>query len=156
MNEPHAYLKRRANFAQRPIEAYAVVPTLPSASIEAGRPYSYFLAAAPPRLHAARAGTADFVYYTAQRITVGDELPLVSVTETSALPLAYDTLRRSYEARGPQAVKNYKALKENRVGVRWYAAEQTHSHFASGITPCSPKKASTRIFCWVAWGLNLP
>jgi hypothetical protein len=153
----NAYLKRRTNLVQRPIEAYAVVPTLTSASIEAGRPiHISFGSAAPGHDSTPLAlATADFVYYTAQRITVGDELPLVSVTETSALPLAYDTLRRSYEARGPQAVKTYKALRENRVGVRWYAAGSNSLAFASGITAMQSEEKVDSHFLLGRMGVEL-
>jgi len=132
----NAFLKRRTNFVQRPIEAYAAVPSLTSASVEAGRPiHISFGSAAPGHGSTPLAlATADFAYYTAQRVTVGDELPLLTVTETSALPLAYDTLRRAYEARGPEAMKRYNALRQRRVGVRWYPAGMNSLAFASGIT----------------------
>ncbi len=109
-----------------------------SASIEAGRPiHISFGSAAPGHDSTPLAlATADFAYYTAQRITVGDALPLFSVTETSALPLAFDTLRRAYEISG--RADTYNELRQRRdgvrrVGARWYPSGPNSLAFASGI-----------------------
>lgn len=133
------------------------MPTLTSASIEAGRPiHISFGSAAPGHDSTPLAlATADFVYYTAQRVTVGDELPLLSVTETSALPLAYDTLRRAYEARGPQAIKHYLALKEERVGARWYPSGSNSLAFASGLTTMQSEERVASNFLLGRMGIEL-
>jgi hypothetical protein len=153
----NAFLKRRTNLVQRPIEAYAAVPSLTSASIEAGRPiHISFGSAAPGHDSTPLAlATADFVYYTVQRVTVSDELPLISVTETSALPLAYDTLRRAYEARGPEAVRHYNELRQHRVGVRWYAAGSNSLAFASGITAMQSEERVDSHFLLGRLGIEL-
>ena len=153
----NAFLKRRTNLVQRPIDAYASVPTLTSVSIEEGRPiHISFGSAAPGHDSTPLAlATADFAYYTAQRVTVGDELPLLSVTETSALPLAYDTLRRAYEARGPEAVKHYAALRQHRVGTRWYPAGTNSLAFASGITAMQSEESVSTHFLLGRMGIEL-
>lgn len=145
----NAFLKRRATLVQRPIDAYTAVPALTSASIEDGRPIHISFGSAAPGLDSTplALATADFAYYTAQRITAGDVLPFFTLTEPSALPLAYDTMRRAYEARGPEAVERYTPLREKRAGVRWYPAGTQSLAFAGGITAMqSEERIKTHFF----------
>lgn len=153
----NAFLKRRSQLLQRPIAAYSVVPALTSASIESGQPiHISFGSAAPGHDSTPLAlATADFVYYTAQHITSGDALPLLTLSESSALPLGFDTLRRAYEARGAEAVEQYNALRQKRVGVRWYPGGVQSLAFASGLTTMQSEENVAAHFLLGRQGIEL-
>jgi hypothetical protein len=153
----NAFLKRRATLVQRPIDAYAAVPALTSASIEDGRPIHISFGSAAPGLDSTplALATADFAYYTAQRITLGDAMPLFTLTEPSGLPLAFDTMRRAYEARGPEAVERFNLMRKKRAGVRWYPAGTQSLAFAGGVTAMQSEERITTHFFLGRQGVEL-
>lgn len=124
-----ALSRRRQRITQRPIAAYAVLPTLVSESIEANRPLHLSLGSASigkADTLLALAG-ADFLYYAARLTTIGDVSPIITVSDTASLPLAIDTLRRAYQSSG--------YMERFRAGnARWYPDGERSLAFAGILT----------------------
>jgi hypothetical protein len=117
--------RRKEAFPLRPIAAYEAIPMLVGAAIEAGRPLhvsfgSAGLGGANTPLTLA---SAELLYQVVQRNLVGSTV--VTLSDPSALPLAYGTLRRAYASR------------RDRLGnssVRWYPAGTRSLAFAAALT----------------------
>lgn len=112
----------------RPIEAYDAIPELTGLSIESARPlhiaYGSSFAGGDTTLLALAA--SEFVNQTARQTTIGDSPAIVTVTETAAIPLAVDAMRRAYESENaPEAF--------NEVNVRWYPGGENSLAAAAGI-----------------------
>jgi len=119
----------RRKYALRRIAAYERMPELTGLAIESNRPLhisfgSVGIGGGSTLLALA---SADLAYHLSQRAAIGDVSPLISVADTSALPLGQDTLRRAYEARG--LANRYRAN-----NVRWYPAGGRSLAFAAAIT----------------------
>jgi hypothetical protein len=122
-------IQRRRNTPLRRIAAYEGLPALLGSSIEANRPLHFSLGSAAPGEDTtllSLMGT-EFIYYATQQITVSDAPPLISVSETSAIPLGINTLRLAYQSR--QHLERFKP-----TNVRWYPAGERSLAFAAGIT----------------------
>lgn len=124
----NAIVRRRRLPALRPIAAYEAMPELVDASIETNRPLHASLGSAAPggdtTLYA-MAG-ADIIYYVSQRASAGEAAPIVTVSDTAALPLATDTLRRAYRSR--DRLDAYRP-----INVRWYPSGPRSLAFAAGL-----------------------
>lgn len=121
--------RRQQAFALRPIAAYEALPDLVGAAIEANRPLHLSLGSAGLGGNStllALAGT-ELLYQVARRSAIGAVPPLFTVSDTTAIPLGHDTLRRAYQARN--------LLERYRPGaVRWYPAGPRSLAFAAGLT----------------------
>lgn len=121
--------RRQQAFALRPIAAYEALPSLVGAAIEANRPLHLSLGSAGlggDSTLLALAGT-ELLYHVALRGAIGTVPPLFTVSDTTAIPLGHDTLRRAYQARS--------LLDRYRPGtVRWYPAGPRSLAFAAGLT----------------------
>ena len=121
--------RRRSAFPLRPIPAYDALPLMVGASIEANRPVHLSLGSAGigggQTLLALV--NAELFYRIAQQAAIGATTPLITTSDSTAVPLAYDTLRRAYESRG--LLSSYEAS-----GVRWYPAGPRSLAFAAAVT----------------------
>jgi hypothetical protein len=124
------FVRRRNDlFTLRDIPAYRALPMVVGEAIEANRPVHVSLGSA------GLGGTntllalasAELAYQTVQRTAIGAVAPVITLSDPSALPLAQDTLRRAYRARG--------LLDRYRAGsVQWYPAGGRSLAFAAALT----------------------
>lgn len=121
--------RRRTAFPLRPIPAYASLTPMVGAAIEANRPV---------HLSAGSAGlggentvlalaNAELFYRVVQQAAIGATAPLITTSDTTAIPLHYDTLRRAYESRG--MLGDYRASR-----VRWFPAGPRSLAYAAVLT----------------------
>lgn len=121
--------RRRIPVALRPIAAYEALPTQIGAAIEANRPVHTSLGSAGiggSSTALAIAG-AELFYRVVQRASISTVAPLLTVSDPTAIPLAYATLRRAYNSRG--LIYRYEAS-----GVRWFPAGTRSLAFAAALT----------------------
>jgi hypothetical protein len=122
-------LVRRHDRAQlRPIAAFAAVPHIAGESIESNRPLHVSLGSATlggDTTLLALVGK-EFIYYLTREVVIGDASPIFTVSDTAALPLAMDTLRRAYIAEGRSDA--FLAL-----NGRWYPSGNNSLAFAAAL-----------------------
>lgn len=120
--------RRQRPFALRPIAAYERVPALVGDSIESGRPLHLSLGSAGigGESTALAIASAEFAYQITQRVAIGDASPIMTFTDPTALPLAQDTLRRAYQARGLGAAHRYSS-------ARWFPYGSRSLAFAAAV-----------------------
>ncbi|MGJ3239718.1 MAG: DUF6754 domain-containing protein [Anaerolineae bacterium] len=120
----------------RPISAFRIIEQMAGKSIESNRP-----------LHVSLGSTAvgddttlisllgsEFIYYMTREVAMGDTTPLFTVTESSSLPLAFDTLRRAYEQENRLQVYNgVNFLSKKAIGARWYPSGRRSLAFAGAL-----------------------
>jgi hypothetical protein len=113
----------------RPIRAYQVIPLTVGAAIEANRPLhlSYGGAAIGGANTLLALASSELFYHITRRAAVGDAQPILTVSDTSALPLAQDTLRRAYRLRG--LLPRYR-----NTSARWYPSGSGSLAFAAALT----------------------
>lgn len=122
-------VQRRRSFMLRPIAAFEALPDAVGAAVEANRPLHLSLGSAGlggDSTLLALAG-AELLYQVAQRGAIGAARPVFTVSNTTAIPLGHDTLRRAYQSRG--LLDRYQP-----GGVRWYPAGQRALAFAAALT----------------------
>jgi hypothetical protein len=117
--------RRKEAFPMRRIAAYESLPVLVGAAIEGGRPLhvSFGSAGLGGSNTPLTLASAELLYQVVQRNLVGSTI--VTVSDPSALPLAYGTLRRAY------------ATRRERLGnssVQWYPAGTRSLAFAAALT----------------------
>lgn len=116
--------------ALRPIKAYMdTLPRMVGLSIESSRPLHISLGSAgigggQTLLSLA---SAELAYQMAEQVTIGDSVPIISMSNASALPLGQDTLRRAYQSRG--LIDRYTS-----ANIRWYPAGNRSLAFAAAIS----------------------
>ncbi len=133
--------RRRNAFPLKAIPAYDALPLMVGSSIEANRPVHMSLGSAGigggQTLLAL--ANAEFFYRVAQQAAIGATSPLITTSDSTAIPLGYDTLRRAYESRG--LLTNYEAS-----GVRWYPAGPRSLAFGAALTAAlSVEKVNTNV-----------
>ena len=121
--------RRKGTFDFREIPAYMAMPMTVGAAIEANRPLhlspgSAGLAGNSTLLALA---SAELFYRLAQRSAISTVSPILTVSDTTAIPLGHDTLRRAYQSRN--LVDRYR-----RGNVRWYPAGTRSLAFAAALT----------------------
>lgn len=121
--------RRRSPLAVRDIPAYRAMPLLVGQAIESNRPLHLSLGSAGVggQDTLVSLAAAELFYYVAERGTIGDMPPILTVSDASALPLAQDTLRRAYQARGRESLLSYDR-------VRWYPSGGRSLAFAAALT----------------------
>jgi hypothetical protein len=117
--------RRKEAFPMRQIAAYESIPLMIGASIEAGRPMhvSFGSAGLGGANTALTLASAELLYQVVQRNLVGSTL--VTVSDPSALPLAYGTLRRAYASRRDR---------QSNSSVQWYPSGTRSLAFAAALT----------------------
>jgi len=113
----------------RPLPAADSVPLVIGAAIEADRPVHLSFGSAgiggPNTILAAAA--AEAFYQIARRTATGDLVPLLTVSEASALALGAGTLRRAYADRGRRDRFSFGA-------ARWYPQGDRSLAFAAAVS----------------------
>ncbi len=136
------FIRRRKDlFSLREIEAYTGLPLAVGVAIEANRPLhmSFGSAGLGGRSTVLALAAAEYFYHVARQAAVGDVSPILTLTDSSALPLAQDTLRRAYQSRG--LINKYHSN-----NARWYPAGSRSLAFAAAITAMmSADKTSSHI-----------
>lgn len=121
--------RRRSPTALRSIPAYDALPMMIGATIEANRPVhtSFGSAGIGAATTALALASAELFYRVAQRAAISTASPILTVSDSTAIPLAYGTLRRAYQSRG--LVTRYRAS-----SVRWYPVGPRSLAFAAALT----------------------
>lgn len=124
------FVRRRKDiFTLRDIPAYSLLPITAGEAIEANRPMHISLGSAgiggPNTLLAL--ASAELFYQMAQRTSIGATPPILTLSDSSALPLGQDMLRRAYQSR--DLLDRYRAS-----SVRWYPAGGRSLAFAAALT----------------------
>ncbi len=117
--------RRQEAFPLRAIPAYDRIPLMVGEAVEAGRPMhvSFGSAGLGGSNTALTLASAELFYQVAERNQSGNTL--LTVSDPSALPLGYGTLRRAYASRPEQTP----------VGsVRWYPSGERSLAFAAALT----------------------
>ena len=121
--------RRRDAFPMRAMPAYDAMPLMVGAAIEANRPVHVSLGSAglgsgntPLTLV-----SAELFYRVGQRAAINDSPTIMTMSDPTAIPLGYDTLRRAYASRG--RLGQYRAS-----GARWYPAGVRSLTFAAALT----------------------
>jgi hypothetical protein len=117
--------RRKQAFPMRVIPAYESIPLLIGEAIEAGRPMhvSFGGAGLGGSNTALALASAELFYQVAQRNVVGANV--LTMNDTSALPLGYGTLRRAFAARRDR---------QSASSVRWFPAGARSLAFAAALT----------------------
>ncbi len=124
------FIRRRKDlFSLREIEAYTGLPVIIGAAIESNHPLhmSFGSAGLGGRSTVLALAGAEYFYHVARQAAIGDVSPILTFTDSSALPLAQDTLRRAYQSRG--LLNKYRSN-----NARWYPAGSRSLAFAAAIT----------------------
>jgi hypothetical protein len=121
--------RRREGFPLRPLPAYDVMPQIVGAAIEADRPVmvSFGGSGIGGNNTLLTLASAELFYQVAQRAAIGAASPILAISDPSAIPLGYGTLRRAYATRG--RLERFRGS-----GVRWLPAGPRSLAFASGLT----------------------
>lgn len=120
--------RRRQNKpTMRPISAFESLPTLAAESIESSRPIHFSAGSAGIGTDSTLLALVnnEFLYQVARRVNMGDASPIFTVTETAALPLYVDTLRRAYQSQDRLRAFSI-------INVRWYPTGLRSLAFAAG------------------------
>ncbi len=115
--------------ALRRIEAYEMMPDIVGRTVEADRPLHISLGSAGIGGESTMIAVvgASLAYQLALRAAVGDHSPLITASDTSAIPLAQDALRRAY--RDINASARY-----NPSAARWYPSGGRSLAFAAALS----------------------
>lgn len=121
--------RRQGRTALRSIAAYETLPLLVGESIEADRPLHLSFGSASLGTDGTliALSAAELFYQVAQRAATGMTPPIITLSNTSVLPLAQDTLRRAYATRG--RIERYQG-----GAARWYAGGGQTLAFAAALT----------------------
>jgi hypothetical protein len=121
--------RRRDLFPLRSIPAYEALPLLVGESIEADRPMhlSFGSVALGGSSTIFALATAELFYNLAQRAATGAVSPIFTMSDTTIIPLAQDTLRRAYRSRG-------RLDRYDGASIRWYPSGAQALTFAAALT----------------------
>ena len=121
--------RRHEAFPLRPLPAYDSIPLIVGSAIEADRPVmvSFGSAGLGGSSTLLSLASAELFYQVAQRAAISTVSPILTISEPSAVPLGYGTLRRAYAARG--RLERFRGS-----GVRWYPAGPRSLAFAAALT----------------------
>lgn len=122
--------RSRAAFRMLPMPGYDAVPTLVGAGIEQGRPMLVAISSdslggllTPYALL-----SAELAAQIARRAAVSSETPTLAVSDSTAVPLMYGTLRRAYRSR--KRLDHLRLLQ----AVQWYGSGPRSLAFAAMLT----------------------
>jgi uncharacterized protein DUF6754 len=124
------FIRRRPNlYTLRDIPAYQTVPMMIGEAVEANRPVHVSLGNAGLGGNSTilALASAELFYQIVNRAAIGGAAPIITVSDTSAVPLGQDTLRRAYAVRG--IIERYP-----QGSVRWYPGGGRSLAFAAALT----------------------
>jgi hypothetical protein len=124
------FIRRRRDIVTlRTIPAYHTLPTMVGEAVEANRPMHVSLGnvGLGGSSTVLALASAELFYQVAERAAIGGIAPILTVSDTSAIPLGQDMLRRAYASRG--LIKRYQS-----DSVRWYPGGGHSLAFASALT----------------------
>lgn len=137
------FIRRRKDaFPLRSLAVYARLPRITGEAVEANRPIHLAMGSTGigDRGTILSLAAAEFFYYVAREAAIGDTSPIITVSNTSAIPLGQDTLRRAYVARN--TAERFRAN-----NVRWYPAGSRSLAYAAAITAMQQEdRVSSNIF----------
>lgn len=113
----------------RRIPAYERIPGLVGLSIESSRPLHISLGSTGIGDESTLLAitSAELAYQVTSRASIGDASPILTMTNTSAIPLGQDTLRRAYYQRNL-------GERYSPTNVRWYPNGPRSLVFAAAIS----------------------
>ncbi len=119
----------RNRTAFRTIPAYAALPNYIAFAIEANRPLhlSFGSSGLSGQNTVLTLASAEMFYQIAQRAAVGDVSPIITLTDSSALPIGQDILRRAYQSRGRLEAYHYR-------NTRWLPYGSHSLVYAAAVT----------------------
>ena len=119
----------RLNVILRRIPAYERIPSLVGLSIESSRPLHISLGSAGigDESTILAITSAELAYQVTNRAAIGDAPPILTLSNTSAIPLGQDTLRRAYNQRGLSE-------RYSTTNVRWYPNGPRSLVFAAAVS----------------------
>lgn len=122
-------MRRRGTVPLRVIPAYATLPDTIGLAIESNRPLHLALGstALGGQTTLLSLAAAEYFYQVAARAAISDLAPIVTLSDGMALPLAQDTLRRAYLARG-------RANRYRFTNARWYPSGARSMVYAAAIS----------------------
>jgi hypothetical protein len=121
--------RRRSLYILRDIPAFQRLPSLIGEAIESNRPVHMSLgnASIGGENTLVAVANAELMYQVARRAVIGTAAPIFTVGDSSALPLAQDTLRRAYASRGIVSSAPYNS-------ARWYPGSGHSLALAAALT----------------------
>jgi Domain of unknown function (DUF6754) len=121
--------RRRDLYTLRDIAPYRAIPMIVGEAVEANRPVHVSLGSAGLGGGSTilALASAELFYQIAGRASIGSAPPILTVSDTSAVPLGQDTLRRAYASRG--LLNRYPV-----ESVRWYPGGGRSLSFAAALT----------------------
>ncbi len=121
--------RRRDIVVLRNMPAFRVLPKMVGEAVEANRPMHVSLGSAGlgGSSTVLALASAELFYQVAGRAAIGGTAPILTVSDTSAIPLGQDTLRRAYASRG--LLERYQS-----DSVRWYPGGGRSLAFAGALT----------------------
>ncbi len=124
------FIRRRPSlYALRDIAAFVRLPSMIGEAIESNRPVHVSLgnASLGGESTLVTLANAELFYQVTRRAVIGTAAPIFTVGDSSALPLAQDTLRRAYASRGSVNPAPY-------TSARWYPGNGHSMALAAALT----------------------
>ncbi len=122
--------RRQGELKLRAIPAYAAMPGIVGASIETGRPMLVAInqdgIGGTPTPYAL--ASAEIAYQVAVRAAIGERAPIIAVSDSTMIPVAYSALRRAVQSIGRTG-----RLRQGK-SVQWYAPGTRSLAFAAILT----------------------
>jgi len=121
--------RRRTLYVLREIPAFERLPGMIGEAIEQNRPVHVSLGSSGlgSTSTLVAVANAELFYQITRRAVIGTAAPIFTVSDTSALPLAQDTLRRAYASRSTISSAPYNS-------ARWYPGSGHSMAFAAALT----------------------
>lgn len=121
--------RKKTPYALRNIPAYAVIPGMIGAAIEANRPVhlSFGSAGIGNENTLLALASAELMFNVIERAAISPNPPIITMSDAAAIPLAQDTLRKAYQSR--DMLDRYRAS-----SVRWYPSGPRSLVLAAALT----------------------
>ncbi len=122
------FVVRRFTVRFRPIAAYDALPNVAADAVESAKRlhFSFGSSTLGDSTTITTLASAEIMYRMAERVAMGRQTPLVTLSNPLTLPLAQDTLRRAYEYR-----QNMPYYRSN--AAAWFPQGSRALTFAAGV-----------------------
>jgi hypothetical protein len=143
-------IARRRPIPLRPISAYAILPTLTASALESDTRTHFSIggSAIGETGTISALASAEIIYRVASRLAVGEQLPLITLSDPTTLPLAQDTLRRAYEFR--QRLDRYHS-----TTAAWFPQGQRSVAYAAGASSLAADADVTHSILLGRYGIEM-